>query len=179
MTHSVKSRLLVFFLFLLLLVAALPAAADVTVSGTVNFSSLDGSAQDDDHTVNGVFTVNSNLTVQGIINCNDTGAGSSSACSMAFAAAAISRWPPAARLRGEPQQEAGTAATSLSPPAARHVARPCGNLLGALISSSRLRRRRADDHAGNITISAGGVTSLQPGIVTSPGRATVRPARSP
>ncbi|MEA2338237.1 MAG: hypothetical protein QOE82_2244, partial [Thermoanaerobaculia bacterium] len=84
MTHSVKSRLLLLLLFVLLLVPAVPAAADVTVSGTVNFSSLDGSAQDDDHTVNGVFTVNGNLTIQGNVNCNDSGPASASACAMKF-----------------------------------------------------------------------------------------------
>ena len=47
MAHSVKSCLLLLLLFVLLTVVAMPAAADVTVSGTVNFSSLDGSAQDD------------------------------------------------------------------------------------------------------------------------------------
>src|ERR1700704_899906 len=82
MRPSVRLFLPVFFM---LLVPVLPAAADVTVGGTVNFSSLDGSVQDDDHTVNGVFTVNGNLTIQGSVNCNDSGPASASAGSMKFA----------------------------------------------------------------------------------------------
>src|SRR5213080_4941894 len=70
--------------FLVALALAVPAFGDVTISGTTNFSSLDGSAQDDDHVANGVFTVNSNLTVLGTINCNDDGADANSACAMQF-----------------------------------------------------------------------------------------------
>src|ERR1051326_6919403 len=60
-------------------------ASNVTISGSATFASLDGSAQDDDHTVNGVFTVNGDLTVLGSITCNDASSGAgSSACPMAF-----------------------------------------------------------------------------------------------
>src|ERR1043166_2432204 len=48
------------------------AFGSVTVNGTTTFAALDGSADDADHTVNGVFTVNGDLTVNGTINCNDT-----------------------------------------------------------------------------------------------------------
>src|SRR6266404_5301262 len=65
---------------------ALPAfAANVTVNGTTSFSSLDGSVDDQDHVVNGIFTVNGDLIVNGTINCNDDTPGSNSACSMRFA----------------------------------------------------------------------------------------------
>src|SRR5437763_11065026 len=65
---------------------ALPAfATNVTVNGTTNFSSLDGSVDDQDHLVNGTFTVNGDLIVNGTINCNDDGAGANSACAMQFA----------------------------------------------------------------------------------------------
>ncbi len=65
--------------FLAIVALAIPAAAsNVTISGTVTFASLDGSAQDDDHTVNGVFTVNGNLTVLGSIVCSGNG------CPMTF-----------------------------------------------------------------------------------------------
>jgi hypothetical protein len=71
--------------FLLALSAfAWPAyASDVTVSGTVNFAALDGSADDADHTVNGVFTVTGNLTINGSILCIDD-SGRESACAMSF-----------------------------------------------------------------------------------------------
>ena len=83
MFFTARKRLLFSFL-VLALAFAIPAFGDVTISGTTNFSSLDGSAQDDDHIVNGVFTVNGNLTVLGTINCNDTGPGANSACPMQF-----------------------------------------------------------------------------------------------
>ena len=73
-------------LFLVALFAfALPAfAANVTVNGTTNFSSLDGSVDDQDHVVNGTFTVNGDLIVNGSINCNDDGPGNLSGCAMKF-----------------------------------------------------------------------------------------------
>src|SRR6476619_7167550 len=64
---------------------ALPAfATNVTVNGTMNFSSLDGSVDDQDHVVNGIFTVNGDLIVNGTINCNDDGPGNNSGCAMRF-----------------------------------------------------------------------------------------------
>jgi Bacterial Ig domain len=71
----------------LLVVFLAPAvfAHDVVLTGTQTFASLDGSASDHDGVANGVFTVNDgNLAVNGIVNCNDDGAGDS-ACAMAFA----------------------------------------------------------------------------------------------
>ena len=71
------------FLASLILVGIPVFAHDVTVSGTQSFASLDGSASDHDGSVNGVFTVNDgNLTVNGVVNCNDDVA--TSACAMAF-----------------------------------------------------------------------------------------------
>ncbi len=70
---------------------ALPAfATDVTVNGTANFSSLDGSVDDADHLHNGVFTVNGDLTINGKITCsnsggNNEGENQNSPCSMKFA----------------------------------------------------------------------------------------------
>jgi hypothetical protein len=58
-------------------------AGNVTVSGTVNFSALDGSADDEDHVVNGVFTVSGDLVVNGTILCIDD-SGRESACPMSF-----------------------------------------------------------------------------------------------
>src|SRR5687767_12055984 len=74
------------WLFVLVLLAvALPGYSDnVTVSGNVTFSSLDGSALDHDGAANGTFTVDDgDLTVLGSINCNDD--STQNACSMNFA----------------------------------------------------------------------------------------------
>src|ERR1044071_10103972 len=72
-----------------LLVVSLFATAvfahDITITGTQNFSSLDGSSADHDGVANGVFTVSDgNLIVNGVVNCNDD-SGGDNACSMAFA----------------------------------------------------------------------------------------------
>ncbi|HEX7833097.1 MAG TPA: Ig-like domain-containing protein, partial [Thermoanaerobaculia bacterium] len=79
--RSLSVRLLLSF-FLILAGPAL-LAHDVTLSGTQTFAAIDGSSSDHDGAVNGVFTVNDgNLTVNGVVNCNDT--SGSSACAMAF-----------------------------------------------------------------------------------------------
>ena len=164
MTHSVKSRLLVFFLFVLLFVAALPVAADVTVGGTVNFSSLDGSAQDDDHTVNGVFTVNGNLTIQGSINCNDSGPSSASACSMKFVVSGDVTMLAGSAIFAENRSGPGNGGNIIIQAGGNVTAQsPSGILLGAKISSARTSSGGSNDHAGDITISAGGTTNLQSG----------------
>ena len=71
------------FATFLLLFAASAFAGNVTVSGTVNFSALDGSVDDEDHAVNGVFTVGGDLIVNGTILCIDD-SGRTSACPMSF-----------------------------------------------------------------------------------------------
>ncbi|MEA2329586.1 MAG: hypothetical protein QOE68_4545, partial [Thermoanaerobaculia bacterium] len=164
MTHSVTSRLLVLFLFALLLVAALPAAADVTVGGTVNFSSLDGSAQDDDHVVNGVFTVNGNLTIQGVVNCNDSGPASASACSMRFAVSGDVTMLAGSGVFAENRSGSGNGGNIIINAGGNFTMQsPVGLLAGARISSARTSTGGSGDHAGDITISAGGTTDLQAG----------------
>jgi VCBS repeat-containing protein len=164
MTHIVKSRSVLLLLLVLLLVPALPAAADVTVGGTVNFSSLDGSAQDDDHTVNGVFTVNGNLTVQGSINCNDVGAASASACSMKFVVSGDVTMLPGSALFAENRAGSGNGGNIIIQAGGNVTMQsPSGILLGAKISASRTTTSGTATKAGDITISAGGTTSLQAG----------------
>ncbi|MEK6374817.1 MAG: Ig-like domain-containing protein [Acidobacteriota bacterium] len=81
--RSLSLRLLLSLLALTVAPALL--AHDVTINGTQTFGSLDGSSADHDGVANGVFSVNDgNLTVNGVVNCNDDGA-SPSACNMTFA----------------------------------------------------------------------------------------------
>ncbi|HVR39157.1 MAG TPA: Ig-like domain-containing protein, partial [Thermoanaerobaculia bacterium] len=77
----------VFAIVIATLLFAIPMFADnVTVSGNVQFSALDGSSLDHDGSANGTFTVSDgDLNVLGTINCNDDGAGNNSACAMRFA----------------------------------------------------------------------------------------------
>jgi VCBS repeat-containing protein len=164
MTHSVKSRLPLLLIAILLLVAALPAVADVTVGGTVNFSSLDGSAQDDDHIVNGVFTVNGNLTVQGTINCNDSGPASASACSMRFAVSGDVTMLSGSGVFAENRSGSGNGGNIVIDAGGNFTMQgPSGILLGAKISSARTSSGGTNDHAGDITVNAGGATNLQAG----------------
>jgi VCBS repeat-containing protein len=171
MAHSVKSRLF-FFAFLLIALFALPAAADnVTISGNVTFASLDGSVADHDHTVNGVFTVNDgNLTIQGSVNCNDTGAGSGSACSMAFATSGNFTMTAGSTLYAENRVGGGNGGNiTVTAGGSVTLQGPSGSLAGAQISSSRFVAGGPNNHAGDITITAGGVTSLQPGTIIAAG----------
>ncbi|HEV7424963.1 MAG TPA: Ig-like domain-containing protein [Thermoanaerobaculia bacterium] len=159
-----KSRLPLLLIAILLLVAALPAAADVTVGGTVNFSSLDGSAQDDDHIVNGVFTVNGNLTVQGTINCNDSGPASASACSMKFAVSGDVTMLTGSAIFAENRSGPGNGGNIIVQAGGNFTMQgPVGILNGAKISSARTSSGGTNDHAGDITISAGGTSNVQAG----------------
>jgi VCBS repeat-containing protein len=164
MTHSVTSRLYLFLLFALLLVPVVPAAADVTVGGTVDFSSLDGSAQDDDHTVNGVFTVNGNLTIQGIVNCNDSGPASASACSMKFVVSGDVTMLTGSAVFAENRNGSGNGGNIIIQAGGNLIMQsPSGLLNGAKISSARTSSGGTNDHAGDITITVGGTTNLQSG----------------
>src|SRR3954451_10771843 len=90
---------------------ALPAfATNVTVNGTTNFSSLDGSVDDQDHLVNGTFTVNGDLIVNGSINCNDNTPGNSAACSMRFAVTGNVTMNAGSGLFAENRQGSGSGA---------------------------------------------------------------------
>ena len=165
MRPSVKSRLLLLLLLVLILVPAVPAAADVTVSGTVNFSSLDGSAQDDDHTVNGVFTVNGNLTVLGTINCNDTGAGNNSACPMQFAVSGNVVLAPGSGVFAENRTSEGNGADITFIVGGNVLMQgPSSPLAGAIVSSSKLNGGN-NYHAGNITFNAAGTLTQEAGSV--------------
>ena len=75
-------RILLLAVAVTLFLFAVPTfASNVTVGGTVNFSSLDGSVDDEDHVVNGIFTVSGDLIVNGTILCIDD-SGRESACAM-------------------------------------------------------------------------------------------------
>jgi large repetitive protein len=159
-------------LLFVLTALAMPALADVTISGTTSFASLDGSALDDDHAVNGVFTVNGNLTVLGTINCNDDGAGSNSACPMQFVVSGNFVMASGSALYAENRKGFGNGG-NVSVTAGGNITLqgPSGTLGGALISTTRLTGANpaGSDHAGNITLNAGGTTSLAAGSMVTAG----------
>jgi hypothetical protein len=154
--------------FLVLLCAfALPArAADVTINGTTNFSSLDGSADDADHTVNGIFTVNGNLTVNGTINCNDDGPGNGAACSMTFAVTGNVVMNAGSGMFAENRHGNGNGGNiTINAGGSVVLHGPASNLAGATISTGGLGS--ANSNGGTVTITSGGATILEAGTVIS------------
>jgi VCBS repeat-containing protein len=150
------------------LALAFPALADnVTVSGSVLFSSLDGSALDHDHVANGVFTVDDgNLTVLGTINCNDNSSGAgSSACPMQFAVSGNVTLAAGSGIYAENRASDGNGANiSFTVGGNVLIQGPSGALPGAIVSTSKLNSGN-NSHAGNLTINAGGTITQEGGSV--------------
>src|SRR3954447_5593997 len=146
---------------------ALPAfATNVTVNGTTNFSSLDGSVDDQDHLVNGTFTVNGDLIVNGSINCNDDGPGNLSGCAMRFDVTGNVSMNAGSALFAENRIGTGSGG-SITVNAGGNVILhgPAGSSSGAVISSAALLS--ATGVGGAITINSGGATTLEAGTVVS------------
>jgi VCBS repeat-containing protein len=143
-------------------------ADNVTLSGTVDFSSIDGSAQDHDHAVNGVFTVDDgNLTISGKVNCNDDGPGNASACAMKFAVSGNFTMTPGSGLFAENRKGNGTGGNI--------TINAGGNVLlqgatvsqpGAIISSGS---ESSNDNGGQIAITAGGTAKFETLTIVSAG----------
>jgi large repetitive protein len=167
MRHAVASR---FFYFVLALVfVALPLVADnVTVSGNVTFSSLDGSSLDHDGSANGVFTVSDgDLTVLGTINCNDT--SSTNACPMSFAVSGNLNLQPGSAIYAENRTGGGSGGSITFTVGGDVVlSGASGALAGAKVSSGN-EDTSASSAGGNITVTAGGDVSLGSGSVVSAG----------
>jgi len=146
---------------------AYPAlASDVTINGTVNFSALDGSADDADHTVNGVFTVNGNLTVNGTINCND-GGGNVGACPMQFVVTGDVVLASGSAIFAEDRSTSGNGGDITITAGGNFTMQgTTTSLAGAIISSSKTNSGTSF-HAGNITISAANVTQQAGAIIAA------------
>jgi hypothetical protein len=151
----------------LLFVPFVAHASDVTVSGTTTFASLDGSADDADHTVNGVFTVNGNLTVNGTINCNDDGAGANGGCPMQFLVSGNVDLNAGSQIFAENRTKAGNGG-NISFLAGGNVMLhgATASLAGALISSAKTNGGNPA-HGGDITINAGGTFVQELGSIVS------------
>ncbi|HEX7153789.1 MAG TPA: Ig-like domain-containing protein [Thermoanaerobaculia bacterium] len=164
MYHAVRNRLWV--LILVVLAVAVPAAANVTVSGNVQFSSLDGSAQDADGVVNGTFTVNGDLTVQGSINCNDdSGPANNSACPMTFAVSGNVVMLPGSSLSAENRRSGGSGGDiTINAGGSVSLQGPAALLGGARISTSRIASGSPNSsRAGKVAINAGGTATFAAG----------------
>ena len=146
---------------------ALPAlASNVTVNGTVNFSSLDGSVDDQDHVVNGVFTVNGDLIVNGTINCNDDGPGNNAGCSMRFDVSGNVVMNAGSALYAEDRKGNGPGGNiTINAGGSVTVHGPSSSLGGAVISSASFGSSIGS--GGNITINSGGPATFEAGTVVN------------
>ncbi|HEY0156896.1 MAG TPA: Ig-like domain-containing protein [Thermoanaerobaculia bacterium] len=147
---------------------ATPAFADnVTVSGTVNFSSLDGSSLDHDGAANGVFTVDDgDLTILGTVNCNDDGVSTNSACNMSFAVSGNVLLQPGSALYAENRNGGGVGGNiTVTAGGNVTVSGPSGAQGGAIISSGN--NNTSSGNGGAIAINADGGALFQAGSIVS------------
>ncbi|HEY3567640.1 MAG TPA: cadherin domain-containing protein [Thermoanaerobaculia bacterium] len=144
--------------------SALSPLTNVTLSGNVLFSSLDGSAQDTDGVANGVFTVNGDLILDGTINCNDDPplAGNASACPIRISVSGDLTMRAGSGIFAENRRGGGTGGNiQLTVGGNLILLGPSGTLPGAIVSSSRLTD--GAEPAGSITFSVHGNTVLEAG----------------
>jgi large repetitive protein len=136
---------------------------NVTLTGNVLFSSLDGSAQDADGVANGVFTVNGDLIVDGTINCNDDSVpGGAGACPVNISVSGDLTIRAGSGIFAENRRAAGAGGSiALTVGGNLTLQGPSGTLPGAVVSSSRLTN--AAKPAGSITFMVHGNTVLEAG----------------
>jgi len=165
MLFTAHKRLLLSFLAVVAL--AIPALGDVTISGTTTFAAIDGSALDDDHSANGVFTVNSNLTVLGTINCNDTGPGSSSACPMQFVVTGNLTLASGSAVFAENRSSGGNGGNITFTVGGNVLLQGTTvSLAGAIVSSAKTNDGNPA-HGGDIVFSSGGTFTSEGGSIIS------------
>ena len=144
-------------------------AANVTVNGTVNFSALDGSADDEDHTVNGVFTVSGDLTVNGTILCIDD-SGRESACAMSFNVGHDLVINAGGGIFAENRTGTGSGAPITFTVGHDFVMHgPATTLAGAVVSSDSSSSSGAN--GGNVTANVSGAVTIEPGATIDSGSA--------
>jgi methionine-rich copper-binding protein CopC len=158
-------------LFLLLLMAAFAASATtLTVTGTVQFSSLDGSADDSDPAP-GVFAYNGNLVVDGTITCNDDPprASAESACPISIRTTGDLTLDAGSAIYAENRLGTGNGGNiTLDVGGNLTLHGPDGSLPGAVVSSSRTSSpgpQNPVQHAGNLQITVAGSTTLEAGSI--------------
>src|SRR5436190_3334691 len=165
-------------------------AHDITLTGTQNFSVLDGSSADHDGVVNGVFTVSDgNLFVNGVVNCNDD--TTTSACPMSFAVSGNMTINSGGALYAENRSGSGTGAaitltvggnlalngTAIVSTSSKSSSGSTGgaitaNVSGsvALASGTTIDSGAANAAGGSITIAAGNVISVDGNVLSGPSR---------
>ncbi len=186
--RSVSLR--VFFVLLATFVTASAFAHDVTLSGTTSFAAIDGSANDHDNAVNGVFTVNDgNLVVSGVVNCNDD--STESACAMAFAVSGNMTVTTAGALYAENRSGGGSggaitltvggsltmSGNAIVSTASRSSSGSGGGAITANVTGnvtigngSTIDSGSANAAGGNLTIASAGLVSIDGNVLSGPSR---------
>jgi Bacterial Ig domain/Bacterial cadherin-like domain len=159
------------FVLIVLACGLLPSpvlATDVTLTGSMTFASLDGSAQDEDGLADGTFTVDGNLTVAGTVTCNDDPplVGAASACPMGFAVSGDLIIEAGGGLFAENLRGGGNGgAITLDVGGDLSLEGPAGALPGAVVSSGRTTTGAG--LAGDITATVEGAIALDAGSTVS------------
>jgi hypothetical protein len=155
---ALRAALVLCSLLLPFWISASPATASpLTLSGTILFSSLDGSAQDADGLVNGVFTVNGDLVLDGTIKCNDdlpllAGA---SACPIRIAVSGNMVMNAGSGLFAENRRSGGDGGNiTLTVGGDLTLHGSTASLPGAVVSSSRTAG--SSGHAGDVSMDVSG-----------------------
>ncbi len=148
------------------------AATDLTISTARTFASLDGSADDDDGLVNGVFTKNANLTIAagGSITCDDPATPSAAnACPITLSVSGNLEIQAGGSIHAENNVGAGTGGNITMTVGGNFTMRgPSGGNPGAFVSSQKLGG--GAQQGGDILIIVGGVTvAPDPVDPTAPG----------
>src|SRR5262249_34886215 len=141
-------------------------AADLTITTARTFASLDGSADDDDGLVNGVFLKNGNLTITGTgsITCNDPASPSASgACPMIIHVTGDMEMQDGAAILAQNLIGGGSGGAITITVDGSMTMRGSG-ATGATIDSSAVSGTTGD--GGNISITVGGFTAPPTGDFT-------------
>jgi hypothetical protein len=145
------------------------AAGDVTINSPTTFASLDGSPDDADGIVDGVFTVGGNLTIAtgGSITCNDPALPTSaSACPIKIVVTLDMEIQAGGSIDTENKTAGGKGGDIAMTVGGNFTMRgPSGPDAGALVTSRKLNG--GSQSGGKITIAVGGVildTSVNPAV---------------
>jgi hypothetical protein len=136
--------------------------SDLTINTPITFGSLDGSASDDDGSVNGVLTVNGKLTIQngGSITCNDGGVSGNSACPIKIVVGGNMEMQAGSAIYAENNNDGGNGGQITTEVGGNLTLRgTSGATPGAVISSSKTAGAGDTGVAGNISIKGTGANS--------------------
>ena len=176
---SLKQNVLVIVtLCLMFLFAQSTFAIDVTINSSKTFSGLDGSADDNDTSANGIFTVDGNLLLKngGSITCNDPiSPVNEDACPIKINLTGSMEMLAGSSIFAE-NRIGGGSGGNIEIIARGNITLRGSNdsVLGAIISSSKIAGAGDTGTAGNITMNA---TSSASDIIIEDGSKVIADAR--